>query len=726
MSSVVQERADAANDSYQNRSQSQVGNKTVELDGQRYQVFGYANDPITGFHATAYQQVGAPHDVIIAYRGTDPGLFSGKTNAEKADHALTTVQDIAVDATMVRDTVNPQKSAADAFTAEMIDKAAKLGIPKDHVTVAGHSLGGTLAEIEAAKYGLAGSTYNAYGAQGLTDGPPQPGTQLTNYRMAGDVVSAANPHIGDVVSLASDKDVQSMRDGRYLDPPAGAPPPNPLIAMRLGDHGGQEHFASTSPDNLLAPGSYKDATQLYKDNHLAFDHFISDVTSERGELAQALKQMQDPHGQSSLPPDLQRQVNEYLALNADQPVRNTIQQSSIAQGTENALQQGADAARASGHYVQTQDERFGQVARDVGNTMWPVNPAAPLFGAVVSEAAHLQGQAADATGHFVGDQLQSAKGAVEQGTHNVAEAVVGAMHNPGVQAAAANVVNHIVDTYHDAKATGQAVVQTYEDTKQTVRQDIHAVEHAGHQAAVNAYHDVQAAGHAVAQTYEDTKQSVKQNINAAEQAAGQAAANAYHNVQAAGHAVAQTYEDTKQSVKQDINAAEQAAGQAYDRLTHPGQWFGQTAAPAAPSAGGPHPQTQAVTPTDPGYSRNDPRNPDNPHHGLYKELQERVPKASENRLLQFTDACVAKGISEKNLGEIAFDRQGGHMVFHPSSTGPVAAVDVKQPSPEPAQSIQHIQQTDHQQATIQNQIQTQNAQARQQQPQGQTPGGLGF
>ncbi|UKE72577.1 hypothetical protein [Xanthomonas graminis] len=54
-----------------------------------------------------------PHHVIIAYRGGGPGLFAGATKAEKAGHALTTLQDIAVDAKMVRDTVNTQKPAAD-------------------------------------------------------------------------------------------------------------------------------------------------------------------------------------------------------------------------------------------------------------------------------------------------------------------------------------------------------------------------------------------------------------------------------------------------------------------------------------------------------------------------------------------------------------------------------------------------------------------------------------
>ncbi|MCC8445880.1 hypothetical protein NYQ43_19395, partial [Xanthomonas translucens pv. translucens] len=128
MKSIDQALADAANDSYANRPQRDVDTqKTVYFDSKKYQIFGYAADLATGFHATAYRSVAAPHNIIIAYRGTDPGLFAGATKAEKADHALTTLQDIAVDAKMVRDTVNTQTAAADAFTAQMIAKAARQG-----------------------------------------------------------------------------------------------------------------------------------------------------------------------------------------------------------------------------------------------------------------------------------------------------------------------------------------------------------------------------------------------------------------------------------------------------------------------------------------------------------------------------------------------------------------------------------------------------------------------
>ncbi|WP_155394166.1 hypothetical protein [Xanthomonas albilineans] len=390
MKPTDQARADAAINSYRNRLQSEVDStKRIYLDGDQYTVFGYANDPISGFHATAYRNR-KTNEVIIAYRGTDTDLFTGETKAEKRSHALTTLQDIAVDATMVRDAVNPQKAAADAFTAKMLAKAAARGIPKDHVTVAGHSLGGALAQIEAAKYGLAGSTYNAYGARGLTDGTPQPGCHVTNYRMAGDVVSAASSHVGSMVSLASHDDVQSLRAGRYLDAPVGAPPPNVLLAMRLGDHGAGQYFGSQSPDNVLAPQHFSEASQRYADHQSAFEHFTWELSHERAELSQALRQLRAQPDQTHLPADIQRQVNEYLALNVDPSLREAIEHNAHVQSTAHSLHDAGDAARSVGHAVHDMDERMASAAHRAGVVVALMNPVAPLAGRASDHESRLR------------------------------------------------------------------------------------------------------------------------------------------------------------------------------------------------------------------------------------------------------------------------------------------------------------------------------------------------
>ncbi|KAB7769878.1 hypothetical protein [Xanthomonas sp. LMG 12461] len=650
MKVIDQALADASNDSYANRSQRDVGdnNRYVSLDGQDYKIFGYASDPATGFHATAYQSVASPHNVIVAYRGTDPGLFSGKSVSEKADHALTTLQDIAVDAKMVRDTVNAQKSAADAFTAQMIAKAAAQGIPKTQIFAAGHSLGGALAELQAAKYGLRGATYNGFGAADMIDGPPQPGFQLTNYRMAGDVVSAASPHVGKVVSLASEEDIQSLRAGRYLDAPPGSAPPNALIAMRLSDHGGQQHFSSDSPDNILQPQRFQEATQRYAANKDAIDRFGSDVSFARAELSESLRQMRGNDGQGQLSPNLRRQLNEYLVLNADPAIRDTIARGAPVRGVADGLQHGADAVRAGGRYVQALDERIAIVAREGGRLTAPFIPVAPLAGHVVGEAARLHGQGADAAARWVGGGLESAKGAVERGAHAAADAVVERIHDPRFQAGVANVANHIVDAYDGARVAAKTATQTYQLGKQAVSDGIDRAERAVAQTYDATKHVVtegaQQVGRAATQTYDAAKHVVTEGaeqvgraatqtygaakhvvINGVEHVertvtqtydaskhvvtegvaqAGRAATSAYDAAKQAADSAARVgthaYEAARQTATQGIDAAKHAAGKAYDTLTHPGQWFQRSApaaAPAQPQApAAAHPHGAAATP----------------------------------------------------------------------------------------------------------------------------------
>jgi hypothetical protein len=210
-----------AKDAYVNERKSEVDGNPVTINDHKYKVFAYAANA-SGFHATAYKQVEPPHGIIIAYRGTDPG------------HALTTVQDAAVDAIMVTSKINPQLRDADRFTEQVLEKAKMQGVSPASITVAGHSLGGTLAQVEACRHQLHGQTFNAFGAAELGLGIPAGGNQVINNVLAGDPVSAAGQQFGMVRVYATTADVAQLQQAGYLDGRHGFVPA--LQGMRLGDH----------------------------------------------------------------------------------------------------------------------------------------------------------------------------------------------------------------------------------------------------------------------------------------------------------------------------------------------------------------------------------------------------------------------------------------------------------------------------------------------------------
>ena len=103
------------------------------------------------------------------------------------------------------------------------------------VTVTGHSLGGTLAQITAHYYDLRGETFNAYGAVSLNRRVSEGGNRVLNHVMAADTVSSASPHYGQVRVYAQEREIGMLRgtgyannDLRLLDPRA------PLLAGVCG------------------------------------------------------------------------------------------------------------------------------------------------------------------------------------------------------------------------------------------------------------------------------------------------------------------------------------------------------------------------------------------------------------------------------------------------------------------------------------------------------------
>jgi hypothetical protein len=226
MSIDANEYARLSSDSYNDRYQEKNSNKTVPIGGIDYKILDVANDPKTGYQGTAYQRVDTG-EVIIAHRGTDPDS-----------------KDIKADAGMVFNGRNSQLDDAVGFMERAMTKARETqpNFSKPiAVSITGHSLGGTLAEITAAKYGLHAETFNAYGPGALTDlgrhgvDVHGPHPNIVNHMRATDVVAAGGPHWGQVKIYAAAQDIESLRHGRYIG--SSPLPGNPLLAADVSAHG---------------------------------------------------------------------------------------------------------------------------------------------------------------------------------------------------------------------------------------------------------------------------------------------------------------------------------------------------------------------------------------------------------------------------------------------------------------------------------------------------------
>jgi hypothetical protein len=132
-----------------------------------------------------------------------------------------------------------------------------------------------------------------------------------------------------------------------------------------------------------------------------------------------------------------------------------------------------------------------------------------------------------------------------------------------------------------------------------------------------------------------------------------------------------------------------------NRVVEPMQYSRNSAERDGPAA---HPMDRAVIASPQASpSRNDPRHPDSAQHALYNELQQRLPEASEDRLLQFTAACHQNRIAAGGLDYVHLDGERMRLVV--DSNDPMATpakIDLSRPPPEAGQSIQQIGDIDRQ------------------------------
>lgn len=234
----------------------------VEFGGHRFDVVARSEDPNTGFFAAAFRDTRDGH-TIIAFRGTND------------------LPDVLVDAGMVATRLNAQAIESEVFTAKVIQKVTAHrsdDAPMD-ISVTGHSLGGGLAQLNAERFALKGESFNAYGTLGLVSHHREGGSQMVNHVRAGDPVSAASGHFGEVRIYATADDIRNIEQAGYgYD--SGYHPGRAISAVSASAHS-MSNFVDIDGQKSIINA---DAEALYRSHAEAIDHYRSDVRTSR-ELA---------------------------------------------------------------------------------------------------------------------------------------------------------------------------------------------------------------------------------------------------------------------------------------------------------------------------------------------------------------------------------------------------------------------------------------------------------
>lgn len=225
-----QQYAALASDAYIDRM---PGGKDITLDGVAYKVLEHMSRS-SGYQGTIYQRADTGQ-IVVAHRGTEfdkepwkDGLFTDGGMVLNRDNRQT---DDAIELT--KRALNYASLNLDGY------------VPPPQVTVTGHSLGGTLAQITAHHFNLRGETFNAYGAPSVRERMPAGGNSVLNHVMAGDPVSAGARHYGQVRVYATPDEVRTLQDRGYDNTR------NPLDARFAAGAAGDLVAASHAMQNFL-------------------------------------------------------------------------------------------------------------------------------------------------------------------------------------------------------------------------------------------------------------------------------------------------------------------------------------------------------------------------------------------------------------------------------------------------------------------------------------------
>ena len=264
-----QQHADLAKDSYENRVVTPP-NKTLLIGGNHYRVLAVHKNPTTDYPGVVYQDV-RTNEIVVAHRGTS------------------SLMDVNVDLKMVIHKANIQAEDAAKLTIMALKEADKFHNKhpeqsQPRITQVGHSLGGTLAQIQSYRFKQEGVTFNAYGAAAL-NGIPKGGDKVINYSLASDAVSAAAPHYGKMVILAKERELIMLKLNGYSNDSNCIPylkeTVSPAAGSLLWSHG-IANF--TGINSILSERNYQPALELAERNKKLITDYRDDVNDYRNTL----------------------------------------------------------------------------------------------------------------------------------------------------------------------------------------------------------------------------------------------------------------------------------------------------------------------------------------------------------------------------------------------------------------------------------------------------------
>ncbi|MCW0392237.1 MULTISPECIES: hypothetical protein [Xanthomonas] len=255
MSMTTSQYAALANDVYKKPPETGERSKPVDIGGVSYKRLSYM-DSASGYQGILYQRLDTK-ELIVAHRGSEFDRQPWRDG-------------LVADGGMVATRHNAQAADAIEFTRHALETAKQIGqyTNAHDVTVVGHSLGGGLAEITAHHFGLKGETFNGYGAVSLDRRIPEGGNAVINHVMAGDPVSAASRHYGQVRVYATEQEIAALERTGYDDQGSGLR--NPISAAKglVTDSHTIYNFLPTDKEGRPKHSVLEDATA----QHLAQRH----------------------------------------------------------------------------------------------------------------------------------------------------------------------------------------------------------------------------------------------------------------------------------------------------------------------------------------------------------------------------------------------------------------------------------------------------------------------